>query len=223
MILLRGIRHCAASYWSCFWALIFLLCLQMNKFYQESKTEKQFIERRDRSPPPAAPLLQLEDELKTIKWAMYWENLSSGACNQVRLKLACAAIEASQRLKILDLETEGITPSRQQITKMLRCTGWSASLLFAYGKSTFCHGVAHKVTQCGHTSWWSLTGPAPFSKVRKSNVNKWAMAALTIHWHKQLLQITYLIFRMVFLFQCFCHQNLKLTFWQAKNKNLMPI
>ena len=48
--------------------------------------------------------------------AMSRENLSLGVCDQVRLKQACSASEASYRLEILDIETRGITSilSRQR-------------------------------------------------------------------------------------------------------------
>ena len=70
-------------------------------------------------------------------WATPWENVSSGVSDQVRLKLACWATEASMTLKILVTETRDITLSRQRTTKALirlrGCTGWSAPLLFACG------------------------------------------------------------------------------------------
>ena len=68
--------------------------------------------------------------------ASSWENVSSGVSDQVRLKLACSATEASMRLGILVTETRDITLSRQRTTKALirlrGCAGWSAPLLFAY-------------------------------------------------------------------------------------------
>ena len=42
-------------------------------------------------------------------WASSWENVSSGVSDQVRLKLACSATEASMRLEILLTETRDIT------------------------------------------------------------------------------------------------------------------
>ena len=68
------------------------------------------------------------------KWALSWENVSSGVSDQVRLKLACSATEASRRLEILVTETRDITLSRQWTTKaLIRLRGgWSAPLLFAY-------------------------------------------------------------------------------------------
>ena len=69
-------------------------------------------------------------------WASSWENVSSGVSDQVRLKLACSATEASMRLEILVTETKDITLPRQWTTKVLirlrRCSDWSVSLLFAY-------------------------------------------------------------------------------------------
>ena len=51
------------------------------------------------------------------------------------------------RLKMSDIETTGIILSRQRTTKaqfrLRGCAGWSAPLLFAYGKSRFSHAVAH--------------------------------------------------------------------------------
>ena len=71
-----------------------------------------------------------------FKWASSWENVSSVVSDQVRLKLACSATEASMRLEILVTETRDITLSRQRTTKVLirlrGCAGWSALLLFAY-------------------------------------------------------------------------------------------
>ena len=62
--------------------------------------------------------------------------MSSGGSDEVRLKLACSATEASMRLEILVTETRDITLSRQRTTKVLirlrGCAGWSAPLLFAY-------------------------------------------------------------------------------------------
>ena len=55
---------------------------------------------------------------------------------RVKLELAYSATEASMRLKILVTETRDITLSRQRTTNVLirlcRCTGWSATFLFAY-------------------------------------------------------------------------------------------
>ena len=69
-------------------------------------------------------------------WASLWENMSSEVSNQVRLKLACSATEASMRIEILVTETRDITRSWQRTTKALirlrGCAGWSAPLLFAY-------------------------------------------------------------------------------------------
>ena len=71
-----------------------------------------------------------------FSWASSWENVSSGVSDQVRLKLACSATEASIRLEILVTETRDITLSRQWTTKVLirlrGCAGWSPPWLFAY-------------------------------------------------------------------------------------------
>ena len=62
--------------------------------------------------------------------------MSSGVSDQVRLKLACSATEASLCLEISAIDSRDIILSKQQTTKALirlrRCTGWSAPLLFAY-------------------------------------------------------------------------------------------
>ena len=90
-----------------------------------------------------------------------------GVCDQVRHKPACAATETSYSLKILNLERRGIILSRQRTTKVLirlrGCTGWSAPLLFAYGKNRFSHDGAHIIltfmcTTCaGHiVSIWMI-------------------------------------------------------------------
>ena len=42
-----------------------------------------------------------------------------GVCDHGRLKPACSATEARQRLEISDLETSGIIPHRQRTTKAL--------------------------------------------------------------------------------------------------------
>ena len=62
-------------------------------------------------------------------------------CDQVRLKPACSATERLASLEILILASIGIMLSRQQKTKVLirlqGCAGWSAPLLFTYGKTGF--------------------------------------------------------------------------------------
>ena len=69
-------------------------------------------------------------------WATPWENVSSGVSDQVGLKLACSATEASMRLEIVVTETRDITLSIQRKTNALirlrGCADWSAPLLFAY-------------------------------------------------------------------------------------------
>ena len=58
----------------------------------------------------------------------------------------------SYGLEILDLASRGIILSRQWTTKALirlrKCAGWSAPLLFAYGKSRFCHDMTHIILGC---------------------------------------------------------------------------
>ena len=85
--------------------------------------------------------LNLQDPVMSIWkayiiWAMLTRKPVFRVSDQVRLKLACSATEASMRLEILVTETWDITLSRQETTKALirlrGCAGWSAPLLFAY-------------------------------------------------------------------------------------------
>ena len=70
-----------------------------------------------------------------------------GVSDQVRLKPACSATEASQSLEISAIASRGIILSRQRTTKALirlhGCAGWSAPLLSAYGIIRFSHDVAY--------------------------------------------------------------------------------
>ena len=97
-----------------------------------------------------------------------WENVSSGVSDQVRLKLACSAAGASMRLAILVTETQDITLSRQQTTKVLirlrGCAGWSVPLLFLYDiRHVFSWPGSNKIKQritpifCS-TIAWQLSG-----------------------------------------------------------------
>ena len=67
--------------------------------------------------------------------------------DQVRLKPACSATEATWSLETLDITSIGIILSRQRRIKALirlhRCASWSVPLLFAYGINRFSHDVAH--------------------------------------------------------------------------------
>ena len=78
-------------------------------------------------------------------WASSRENLS-GCSDQLRLKTACSATETSWGLEISAIARRGNILSRQRTTKVLirlrGCIGWSAPLLFAYGKNWFSHDVA---------------------------------------------------------------------------------
>ena len=69
-----------------------------------------------------------------------------GVCDQVRLKPTCWATGMSSSLAILDIVSVDIILSKHQTAKALislrRCAGWSAPLLFAYGKNRFSHDVA---------------------------------------------------------------------------------
>ena len=79
-------------------------------------------------------------------------------CDQVRHKLTYAT-EARKSLDISAIETRGIILSRQLITKVLirrhGCAGWSAPLLFAYGKNRFSHDEAH-IIWCSIKLWTML-------------------------------------------------------------------
>ena len=93
------------------------------------------------------------------KWASSWENLSSGVSDQVGLKLACSATEASMRLEILVTETRDFKLSKQWTIKALirlrGCAGWSAPLLFAYD-------IRHVFSWPGSniivTKYWGIIG-----------------------------------------------------------------
>ena len=47
---------------------------------------------------------------------MSLENLSSGMCNQVTLKMACSSVEARRSFEILDIASMDIIPSMKRIT-----------------------------------------------------------------------------------------------------------
>ena len=74
-------------------------------------------------------------------WALSWENLSSGFATRYDSNRTTQL----QRLArvLLDLASKVIILSRQRTRKALISVGWSAPLLFAYGKRRFCHAVAH--------------------------------------------------------------------------------
>ena len=71
--------------------------------------------------------------------------------DQVRLKPACSATEASENHEIANIETIDFILSRQRTTKALirlrGCAGRSAPLLFAYGTNRFCHDVARVIQE----------------------------------------------------------------------------
>ena len=87
--------------------------------------------------PSTTQIILMDRQTDITIWAPSNENVSSGVCDQLRFKPACAATETSQNLEILDLETRDIILSKEQTTKALirlrGCAGWSAPLLFAYG------------------------------------------------------------------------------------------
>ena len=69
-----------------------------------------------------------------------------GVFHQVTLNPVCSTKEACYSHEIANIETRYIILPRQRTTKVLirlrGCTGWSAPLLFAYGKTRFSHDVA---------------------------------------------------------------------------------
>ena len=69
------------------------------------------------------------------------EKPAFGICDKVRLKPACSATETSLSFEILDMENTGFTLSRKwtimALIRLRGCVGWSAPLLFAYGKANF--------------------------------------------------------------------------------------
>ena len=94
---------------------------------------------------------------RCINWASSWENVSSGVSDQVRLKLACSATEASKRLEILVTETRDITLSRHRTTKALirlrgsDCADVQADLRLCCShmtQDTFSHGPAQFILNC---------------------------------------------------------------------------
>ena len=62
-------------------------------------------------------------------------------CDVVRLKPACSATRTGQCLEILNIASiDIIRPKQRTIKALIRlrgCAGWSAPLLFAYGKTGF--------------------------------------------------------------------------------------
>ena len=122
-----------------------------------------------------------------------------GVCDQVRLKPACSATETSKRLEILHIETTDIIPSCQQTTKavirMRECVGWSAPLLFAYGKNRFSHDVAHMEMSLLMMVWID------------SMKHKWNMLMNNEKWH--LYCVTVYIFYTLFNVKK-CNNNIQL-------------
>ena len=68
-------------------------------------------------------ILSSNPNTKMLNMSLVTRKPVFGVCDQGRLKPACAATEASWRLRV--------------------CAGWSAPLLFAYGINRFSHDVAH--------------------------------------------------------------------------------
>ena len=102
----------------------------------------------------------------------------SGVFDQVRLKLACSATEASKRLEILVTETRDITLSRQRTTKVLirlrGFAGWSAPLLFAYD-------IRHVFSWPGSNeiSWYAIKCACNIITCR---IMKIISATIWLHW-----------------------------------------
>ena len=64
-----------------------------------------------------------------------------GGSEKVRFKVACSAIETSQKTEILQVASLDMVLSNKRITKVLirlhRCAGWSMPLLFAHPVDRF--------------------------------------------------------------------------------------
>ena len=90
---------------------------------------------------------------------------------RVRHKPACSASETSWCLEISAITSRGIVLSRQRKTKVLirlrECAGWSAPLLFAWGKNRFSHDKAH--ISCG---LWEMNSNAKVDA--RMNVDVWS-------------------------------------------------
>ena len=73
-------------------------------------------------------------------------------------KIQTSLLSTSQGLEILDIASRCIILSRWRTTKTVirlhGCAGWSAPLLFAYGKNRFSHDVAH-FSWYGSNKVWS--------------------------------------------------------------------
>ena len=99
-----------------------------------------------------------------------------GVSDQVRHKPVCAATEASQSLEILDIASMDIILSNQRTTKALirlrGCAGWSAPLLFAYGKNRFSNDVA-QITVCSdnYSNFFKCPNYFDFSFMATSSIN----------------------------------------------------
>ena len=124
----RGVERWVWIQWWCFWSSkLAIMALYFKEFWQLS-------------------LASSHNEHWNIKWALSQENLSSGVSNHARLKPACSATETRWGLDISTLTSSGIILSWQRTTKaqtrLRGCAGWSVPLLFAYGKSRFCHDLA---------------------------------------------------------------------------------
>ena len=84
----------------------------------------------DLNPQPSTPARATPHPEFTYIGATSRENLSSGLCCQIRLKLVCSPTEASKNLQTSNIATIGTILLRQWITKMIRlhgCAGRSAS------------------------------------------------------------------------------------------------
>ena len=97
-------------------------------------------------PTPSIKRKRKRTKIDAYKMSLDTRILVFWVCDQVRLKRACAATEASWSLELSDIETRYIMLSRQWTTKALirlrGCACWSAPLLFANGINRFSHDVA---------------------------------------------------------------------------------
>ena len=106
IMICAGLDHCLSLYFS---------STMMTKVLSEAIDPQEKHRWREYH----ALLNETKKYLFTNIWASSWENVSSGVSDQVRLKLACSATEASMRLEILVTYTRDITLSRQRTTKAL--------------------------------------------------------------------------------------------------------
>ena len=102
-------------------------------------------------------LLELSlDPFNTSHMSLVTRKPVFGVCDQGRLKLICAATEASKRLEILDIETRGNILPRQQ-KRWSDCAGWSAPFVVRIGqKQVFSWRGSYILQTYWKCAWRSL-------------------------------------------------------------------